>query len=108
MLGDWNQVLLTINFTISFNKSLKLSYAQKLIRFILVTFQLINDPFTKQSKEYGFVTFSSKEEADLALCKMNGKYLNGKKIKTSPSYNKKGQFSQNLQNQTIELKNTFY
>lgn len=44
--------------------------------------KLIIDPVNKSSKGYGFVKFSDQGEAMKALTEMNGKYINGKPIKT--------------------------
>jgi RNA recognition motif-containing protein len=44
--------------------------------------KIIVDPVNKTSKGYGFVKFSDQNEAQRAVSEMNGKYLNGKSIKT--------------------------
>jgi RNA recognition motif-containing protein len=44
--------------------------------------KIIVDPVNKTSKGYGFVKFSDYIEAQRAVSEMNGKYLNGKSIKT--------------------------
>lgn len=42
---------------------------------------IVNDPETKQSKGYGFVTFADVEDAQSALEELNGSVFDGKKIK---------------------------
>ncbi|RMJ26418.1 Nucleolar protein [Aspergillus sp. HF37] len=42
---------------------------------------IVNDPETKQSKGYGFVTFADVEDAQTALEEFNGSVFDGKKIK---------------------------
>lgn len=44
--------------------------------------KIIVDPSTKVSKGYGFVKFGDQFESQKALNEMNGRYLNGKPIKT--------------------------
>ncbi len=44
--------------------------------------KIIIDPINKTSKGYGFVKFSDKTESQRALSEMNGKYINGKPIRT--------------------------
>lgn len=42
---------------------------------------IIKDRDTKRSKGFGFVTFASKEDADLAIKKLDNSELDGKVIK---------------------------
>lgn len=43
--------------------------------------KVICDPYTRISKGYGFVKFKNQEEANRAVTEMNGKSLNGKRIR---------------------------
>eukprot|EP01018_Ginkgo_biloba_P032133 Gb_37522 [translate_table: standard] len=57
----------------------------------IVSVRIIIDKISKRSKGYGFVEYSSEEEANEALQEMNGKILNGRQIivdvaKTEPQY----------------------
>ena len=63
--------------------------------------KIIIDPSTKISKGYGFVKFSNKEESEKARNEMDGKYINGKAMKTgNASYkNEKKQNNNNINNQ---------
>lgn len=50
--------------------------------------KIITDPATKASKGYGFVKFSSLEEANKALVEMNGQTIGDKAIKVSQAHQK--------------------
>ena len=42
---------------------------------------VIYDSVTKQPKGYGFVQFTNKNDAEMAIAELNGSFLNGKAIK---------------------------
>ena len=48
----------------------------------VVSTKIVVDNITKLGKGYGFVKFSNQAESIRAINEMNGKYLNGKAIKT--------------------------
>lgn len=50
----------------------------------VVHVKTVNDSVTLKNKGYGFVRFSSEEEANRALKEMNGAVLMGKAIHTAP------------------------
>jgi len=50
--------------------------------------KIITDPATKASKGYGFVKFSSLDEANKALVEMNGQTIGDKAIKVSQAHQK--------------------
>ncbi|KAB8075610.1 hypothetical protein BDV29DRAFT_171767 [Aspergillus leporis] len=49
---------------------------------------VVNDPETKQSKGYGFVTFADVEDAKTALEEFNGTVFDGKKIKVDYAHSR--------------------
>ncbi|MEK6918739.1 MAG: RNA-binding protein [Nanoarchaeota archaeon] len=65
--------------------NLPLSYTDKEFKQLFsslkpVTASLVMNEKTHRPKEFGFVTFSSKEAADKAISQMNGKEVYGRKI----------------------------
>lgn len=52
--------------------------------------RIIYDPVTKYSKSYGFVEFTSSEEAQRAITEVSGMVLAGRMIKVSNAHYKEG------------------
>ena len=55
----------------------------------VINAKIIIDPITKISRGYGFVIFSDEKEKEKAMNEMNGKFLNGKAIRTGNASHKK-------------------
>jgi len=49
---------------------------------------IVKDPFTKESRGFGFVSFDSFESSDAALAAMNGQFLCNKPVHVSYAYKK--------------------
>ena len=54
----------------------------------IISANVIVDPITKISKKYGFVKFSSSEDAQRAILEMNGKYILSRPIKLNIGFRK--------------------
>ena len=65
--------------------NLPLSFTDKELKELFsqtkpLTAKLVMNERTGRPKEFGFVTFSSREEANKAICLMNGKEVYGRRI----------------------------
>lgn len=46
---------------------------------------VVKDPITKQSRQFGFIKFADKDPVDIAVREMNGFMLEGRQIKVEVS-----------------------
>ena len=63
-----------------------------------MSFKIIVDPVTRQSKGYGFVKFSDPQEAQSAIREMQGILLRGRAIKTNQAHIKASSSTDNTAN----------
>ncbi|KAI9924010.1 hypothetical protein ASPWEDRAFT_34744 [Aspergillus wentii DTO 134E9] len=64
--------------------------------YVLKHALVVNDPETKQSKGYGFVTFADAEDAQSALEEFNGSTWDGKKIRVDYAQSRHREIDENL------------
>ena len=69
--------------------------------------KIIKDPCTKLNKGYGFVNFSQKNDFEKAMKEMDGKIINGKKIKTGIATYKKNDINDEKKDRFAIVQNKF-